>query len=233
MVKSVLQERKRWNDIRLLIFDLDGTLIDSEADLVQSVNATRRELGMEPLPPKVVYSYVGQGIIMLVRRALGEQTPGDILEKAVAFFLEYYRQHMLDHTVLYPGVRETLRQLSTRKLAVLTNKPVNFSRQILAGLGVDSCFSFVYGGNSFDRKKPDAVGVFRLMEDTGISAAETLMVGDSDTDVQTGRNAGVWTCGVTYGIGSHTLVHAMPDVTLDDLRQLPPLLNGHARSPGR
>ncbi len=228
----MIQERKRWNDIKLLIFDLDGTLIDSEADLVQSVNATRRELGMEPLPPKVVSSYVGQGIVMLVRRALGEQGTEDILENAVAFFLEYYRQHMLDHTVLYPGVRETLDELRARELAVLTNKPVNFSRQILAGLGVDSCFSFVYGGNSFDRKKPDAVGVFRLMEDTGISAAETLIVGDSDTDVQTGRNAGVWTCGVTYGIGSPTLAHVMPDVMLDDLRQLPPLLNGYERSTG-
>jgi phosphoglycolate phosphatase len=229
----MIQGCKHWNDIKLLIFDLDGTLIDSEADLVQSVNATRRELGMEPLPPKVVSSYVGQGIVMLVRRALGEQTTEDILEKAVAFFLEYYRQHMLDHTVLYPGVRETLDELRARELAVLTNKPVNFSRQILAGLGVNSRFSFVYGGNSFDRKKPDAVGVFRLMEDTGISAAETLIVGDSDTDVQTGRNAGVWTCGVTYGIGSHTLARVTPDVMLDDLRQLPPLLNGHERSIGR
>lgn len=215
-------------NLKLLIFDLDGTLIDSEADLAQSVNATRRRAGMAPLSQQTVASYVGQGVAVLVRKALGPETAEEELERAADFFLDYYRQHMLDHTELYPGVLETLEELRPHKLAVLTNKPVNFSREILAGLKVDSYFQFVYGGNSFGQKKPDPVGVFQLMRDIGAGAAETLMIGDSDTDIQTGRNAGVWTCGVAYGIGSHTLAGMSPDLMLNNLRELPFYLNGHA-----
>ncbi len=236
-------------DIRLIVFDLDGTLIDSKEDLAFSVNLMRGEMGLPPLEYELIASYVGQGVGVLVRRALGngnpEAVPDADVERGVEIFLRAYRLHMLDHTVTYDGVREALaelddRQSSTpprsvlpgeltvpRKLAVLTNKPVIFSRAILAGLGIASHFAFVYGGNSPElnqTKKPDPVGVFKLMGDTGAAAEQTLMVGDSDTDVLTGRNAGVWTCGVTYGIGSHTLKATPPDVLLGDLRELPPLL---------
>lgn len=219
-------EDGKFRDIGLLIFDLDGTLIDSEADLALSMNATLHHCGKEPLSRQVIASYVGQGVVVLVQRALGPAASEEMVKGAVAFFLEYYRAHMLDHTVLYPGVREALDDLRPRQMAVLTNKPVNFSRQIIAGLRLDHYFSFVYGGNSFDQKKPDPVGVFRLMKETGVSAARTLMIGDSETDIQTGHNAGAWTCGVTYGIGSQTLAAAGPDLLLDDLRELLPLLNG-------
>ncbi|MGH9406555.1 MAG: HAD family hydrolase [Terriglobia bacterium] len=212
----------KFRDIRLLIFDLDGTLIDSEADLALSVNAMLARIGREPLQRPVIASYVGQGVTVLVKRALGAaEAP---LEEAVAFFLDYYREHMLDHTALYPGVREALEELIPRKLVVLTNKPVNFSRQILAGLGVDRFFSLVYGGNSFEQKKPHPAGILRSMEECRSRATETLMVGDSETDVLTGRNAGAWTCGVTYGIGSQTLARAEPDFFVDDLRELPRFL---------
>ncbi|MGH9358223.1 MAG: HAD family hydrolase [Terriglobia bacterium] len=210
----------------LLIFDLDGTLIDSETDLAASVNATRRHLALDPLPREMIAGYVGHGVVTLVRRALGAETPPEAVESAVSYFLDYYREHMLDHTLLYPGVRDTLGALEERKLAVLTNKPVNFSRQILEGLGVASRFAYVYGGNSFDLKKPDPVGIFRLMEDTGIPPGHTMMIGDSDTDIHTGRNAGVWTCAVTYGIGSHTLANAASDFVLHDFRELLSLVDG-------
>ena len=140
---------------------------------------------------------------------------------------------MLDNTVLYPGVLETLEELHGRTLAVLTNKPVNFSREMLNGLGVAHYFSFIYGGNSFEQKKPDPVGVVKLMNDHGVSTEQTMIVGDSDTDVQTGRNAAVWTCGVTYGFGADTFASCPPDLLLDDLRELAALLNGRGASPSR
>jgi phosphoglycolate phosphatase len=216
-----------WKQVRLLVFDLDGTLVDSKQDLALSVNAMRREMGLASLPVDLITSYVGQGVTLLVRRSLGTHATSENVEKGLAFFLAYYRDHMLDHTAPYPGVAEALEKLRGHKMAVLTNKPVNFSREMLTRLGFASYFAYIYGGNSFPQKKPDPIGLQRLMEDLQISARETLMVGDSDTDVLTGRNAGVWTCGVTYGFGAQTLQTVSPDLIIDDLRELPPLLNGH------
>ena len=116
--------------------------------------------------------------------------PARMSKGAWHFFWTYYRDHMLDHTAPYPGVAEALEKLDGQKMAVLTNKPVNFSREMLTRLGFASRFAYIYGGNSFPQKKPDPIGMHKLMEDLRISARETLMVGDSDTDVLTGRNAG-------------------------------------------
>jgi phosphoglycolate phosphatase len=216
--------------IRLLIFDLDGTLIDSKQDLAQSLNAMREGMGLGRLSDRVVASYVGQGVGTLIRRALANGSSGAVSEEAVEkgtrFFLDYYWLHKLDHTVVYKGVREALEELKDRKLTVLTNKPVVFSRAILAGLGLTDYFSFVYGGNSFAQKKPDPAGVLRLMSDAGTGPQETMIVGDSDTDILTGRNAGVWTCGVTYGLAPQTLETSPPDLLVGDLRELVPLLDG-------
>jgi phosphoglycolate phosphatase len=216
--------------IRLLIFDLDGTLVDSEIDLALSVNAVRKEMGLEPLPVHQVASYVGQGVTVLIRRALGEAATDETVKNVTNRFLKYYGDHMLDNTVPYPGVREALEALGSTPMAVLTNKPVVFSQRMLAGLGLARHFAFIYGGNSFEQKKPDPVGVYKLMNDMKASAKATMIVGDSDTDVLTGQNAGVWTCGVTYGIGSLSLEATPPDLLLADLRELPPLLNGRIRS---
>ena len=212
--------------MRLLVFDLDGTLVDSKVDLALSVNATRAQMGLGPLPLDLIASYVGHGVTVLVRRALGDQASEENVKKGLAFFLDYYRLHMLDNTSIYPGVREALAELQDRKLAVLTNKPVHFSREMLTRLGVASRFTHIYGGNSFPVKKPDPIGVLKLMGDLKVLPQETIIVGDSDTDVLTGRNAGVWTCGVTYGFGASTLAEVPPDLLLRDLRQLPALLNG-------
>ena len=220
-------QKRTLTNIRLLIFDLDGTLIDSKKDLVLSVNAVREWMQLKPLPENVISSYVGRGVTALVQRSLGDFGTEANVNKATAFFLEYYRKHMLDNTVAYDGVREALEELNGREMAVLTNKPVVFSRAILNGLGIAQFFSFVYGGNSFAQKKPDPIGVLKLMRDVGAGANQTMIVGDSDTDVLTGQNAGVWTCGVTYGLAPHTLETTPPDVLLGSLRQLPMLLNSN------
>jgi phosphoglycolate phosphatase len=213
--------------VRLLIFDLDGTLIDSKLDLALSVNATLKETGRQALPHERVFGYVGQGAPMLIQRALGEGAKEQECQRALEFFLSYYRAHMLDNTVTYPGVREGLAKLDKYPMAVLTNKPVRFSREILQGLGLGQYFRYVYGGNSFERKKPDPMGVQILLRDFGVAPRETLLVGDSEIDVLTARNADTWACGVTYGLGSARLVEFPPDILVDSLADLPFHLDDH------
>ncbi len=204
--------------IKLIIFDLDGTLIDSRLDLVHSVNAMLRHFERPELPEEVIASYVGDGAPMLVRRALGDPKHDTLLRQALEFFLVYYRQHKLDHTTVYEGVipaLETLQNGGSRKMAVLSNKPVVPSRQIVEALGLGTFFVKTYGGNSFETKKPDPLGAQTLMEESGVGPQQTAIVGDSSIDVITGRNAGMWTCGVTYGFAPHTLCEAPPDVVID------------------
>ena len=213
-------------DVRLLIFDLDGTLIDSKLDLALSVNHMCVAMGRPALDHETIFSHVGRGAPTLVREVLGEPLPDEEVDRAVEIFLEYYWEHMLDNTVLYPGVRKGLDALDGFTMTILTNKPVNFSRAILKGLKLADYFIEVYGGNSFEKKKPDPVGVFKLLQQTGIPKRQSMIVGDTDTDIITGRNADIWTCGVTYGFGSYTLEGAPPDFLLDNLTELPGLLNG-------
>jgi len=203
--------------MELLIFDLDGTLIDSRLDLANAVNATRRHMGMEPLENERVYSYVGNGAPVLIRRALGEQATEAELQEALEFFLEYYRDHDLDHTTLYPGVRDSLDRLHDqgKRMAVLTNKPVRMSRHIVEGLDVGEHFFRVYGGNSFEFKKPNPIGIETLMKEAGVGRDRTIMIGDSAVDVQTARNAGVPCCGVTYGFQPESLADPAPDLKVD------------------
>jgi phosphoglycolate phosphatase len=206
----------------LLIFDLDGTLIDSRLDLAHSVNATRAHLGVPPLENERVVSSVGNGAPMLIRRALGEAASEAEVQEALAFFLQYYSGHALECTTLYPGVREAVHRLhrAGKHLAVLTNKPVEVSRAILDGLGAGGYFFQVYGGDSFAFKKPDPIGVEALMREAGVGRDRTMMVGDSSTDIQTGRNAGVRSCGVTYGLQPESLADPPPDLLVDRMDQL-------------
>lgn len=212
-------------DIRLLIFDLDGTLVDSRKDLVLSVNATRAHLGLPPLDEDTVSSYVGNGAPVLIQRALGPGFAEDQSAAALRFFLAYYREHKLDHTDFYPGVREALDMFGDRTLAVLTNKPVRISREMLEELGVAVRFRYVYGGNSFENKKPHPEGVLSILADSRIPPAQAMIVGDSDVDVVTGRNAGIHCCGVSYGFKPHTFQQTPPDVLVHSLVELAALLN--------
>jgi phosphoglycolate phosphatase len=220
--------------MRLVIFDLDGTLIDSRLDLIHSINATLRHFERPELPGDVVASYVGDGAPMLVRRALGDPENEAFFKRALEFFLSYYREHKLDHTVVYAGIPEALEQIQSngsesktaaRKMAVLSNKPVNPSRAIVEALGLADFFVQVYGGNSFATKKPDPLGVRTLLQKTGTTPEYALIVGDSSIDVLTGKNAGIATCGVTYGFAPHTLCEAPPDVAVDSPRELAELFS--------
>jgi phosphoglycolate phosphatase len=225
--------------VRLLVFDLDGTLIDSRLDLIHSVNAMLRHIERPELDGDVIASYVGDGAPTLVRRALGDTDDEALLRKAMEYFLGYYRQHKLDHTTVYEGIPEVLARLANssngvedgvppngvpRQMAVLSNKPVVPSRDIVRALGLGDFFVCVYGGNSFTTKKPDPLGIRTIMQETGVAADEALIIGDSAVDVLTGRNAGLWTCGVTYGFAPHLLEQAPPDVLVESPRELGELL---------
>ena len=208
--------------MNLLIFDLDGTLIDSKLDLVHSVNAARALMNLEPISDELVSSYVGNGAPVLMRRALGPDASEADVARALEYFLGYYRAHMLDNTRLYPGVREALDRLlaGDAKMAVLTNKPVRMSRAIVEALGVGRHFARVYGGNSFEQKKPHPIGIETLMRECDATRERTMMVGDSAVDIRTARNAQVKACGVTYGFQPETLAAEPPDLLVDRIEEL-------------
>ena len=235
----MIQTRRAFDPrtIKLVIFDLDGTLIDSRLDLVHSVNAALRHIGRPALPDEVIASYVGDGAPILIQRALGGEAVGDaIVRQGLQFFLSYYREHKLDHTTIYAGIKEALAVVQRtsngkpRKLAVLSNKPVGPSRAIVEALGLGPFFTQIYGGNSFATKKPDPEGARKLLEEYGVQPQQAAMIGDSHVDVNTGRNAGMVTVGVTYGFAPHTLLGGPPDVLVDHPSELSTLF-GHHESP--
>ena len=212
--------------IRLLVFDLDGTLIDSRLDLIHSINAMLRHFERPELPGNVIATYVGDGAPALVSRALAGTHDETLFRSALEYFLGYYRIHKLDHTTVYAGIPEALTRIAKsspaaqRLMAVLSNKPVNPSRDIVQALGLGDFFVRIYGGNSFTTKKPDPLGVQTILRETDVPAAQAIMIGDSSVDVLTGRNAGLLTCGVTYGFAPHTLEEAPPDVVIEMPREL-------------
>lgn len=214
----------KFANVRALIFDLDGTLIDSKNDLIQSVNVMLGELGRRELAAETISGYIGHGAPKLVARALGEGSSEEEKQRALEFFLNHYEMHKLDTTRAYPGVPEALAELRNLPMAVLTNKPVRISVRILDGLGLAKYFRAVYGGNSFATKKPDPLGARTILQEMQTEPREAMMIGDSDVDVQTARNAGTIAAVVNYGFGVHDKRACPADIYLDQFGELTTLL---------
>lgn len=204
--------------LRLLVFDLDGTLIDSRKDLAESVNAMLVHCGLSRQPESQIASFIGNGAAVLVERSLAAAAAAQgaaaqaadpaLTGPALEYFLDYYREHKLDYTRLYPGVHAALTALQSAlpvQMAVLTNKPVVPSRQICTALGLDPFFCNIYGGNSFATRKPDPEGLQTLMREAGARPDQTLMVGDTDVDIRTAQAAGAFSLGCRFGLSPHTI----------------------------
>ena len=211
---------------RLFIFDLDGTLIDSRADITTSLNLMLARMRMRPLQESRVSDFVGSGVPKLVERALreviGREPECDLIEGGIILFREEYGKHLLDRTRLCRGVCEALDRLSWASFAVVTNKPESFSRRILDGLGIGTRFCTILGGDSVQKRKPNPEALFQAIENCHASRTETAMIGDSAVDIQAGKAAGVTTCGVLGGFRPREELEAAGcDLIIESLLELP------------
>lgn len=207
-------------DVDVVVFDLDGTLIDSARDIAFCVNETLRRLGRPPIDDDMVKSFVGRGVLPLIERAMdatgGGGGPGNrSAPDALALFRELYEAHCLDHTRLYAGIPDVLAAYGAKTLAVVTNKAEKFTLKILEGLGVRDTFSVILGGDSMDEKKPHPGPILRVLEMAGAAPARGVIIGDSSIDIAAGKAAGIWTCGVLYGLRPEREIReAAPDAVV-------------------
>ena len=211
--------------ISLFVYDFDGTLVDTFADIANSVNLALAEMNIQSLSRETIQRNIGSGVVNLMSRSL-EGSGCDDVEMAVSFFQKHYNNHLLDQTKLYPNGREVVEHFSKKKNAILSNKPISFVEKILTELNFLSLFDSVLGGDSLSERKPNPMGLQLLMTNLNCPLKEVLMIGDSAIDIETGKNAGVITCGVTYGLGDPVSLHnSKPDYLIDNLSNLKSLFD--------
>lgn len=204
----------------LIIFDLDGTLIDSRKDIANSVNYTLKTIGLDPLEDRIITGYVGNGVRSLMEKILFPAN-SYLFDKGMSIFLDYYAEHLLDNTIFFPGVIETLNYFADKKMAVVTNKPENLSVKTLKGLGVYGYFEAVLGGDSLEKKKPSPEPILKVLKDLNIDKEKAVMVGDGLQDIKAGKGAGIRTCAVTYGFTkTEELTKAEPTFIINSLHEL-------------
>lgn len=214
---------------KLLIFDLDGTLINSAFDLAIAVNYMLETLDRNIFSEDIIHGWVGNGALTLVKRALsGDRTVNDSLdeayvEHALKIFLDYYEQNLCNATVPYPHVLTTLKSLQDKgyTLTIVTNKPFAFVEPILKGLGLDGLFTFILGGDSLSKKKPDPMPLLHVCETLKVDVKACVMVGDSKNDILAANACAMQSVGVTYGYnyGEDIGVYK-PDIIIDDFAEL-------------
>jgi phosphoglycolate phosphatase len=206
--------------VDLIMFDLDGTLADTGRDLADAVNHTRAHFDLPALPDSLVYANVGRGVEHLLRQSLPKES-AEHFREVMQIFLARYESHLLDATVLYPNVRETLDYFRDKKRVVVSNKIHRLTVAVLRGLGVEQEFDAILGGDSAGEKKPHPALLNGVLRSFDIARYRAVIVGDGDTDMEAGKRAGIVTCGVTYGLGDRDkLLASQPDFIIDDIREL-------------
>ena len=205
-----------------VLFDLDGTLADTSEDLATGVNLVRADCGLAPLSTPIVVSYIGNGLRALMRLALSDNPGGASLDDACEAMRRHYAAHLLDTTCVYPGTEEMLQQVSDKgyRLAVVTNKPEAPATEICTALGLDRWITVVMGADSCPRKKPDPLPLLRTLKRLGAGTAGSWMIGDNDTDLESGRRAGLQRCYCTFGYGDPR--DETWDLCIDSLTELAP-----------
>jgi phosphoglycolate phosphatase len=211
---------------RFFIFDLDGTLIDSKDDIARAVNFALTEYQLPLLPVAKVAEFVGEGVQKLIERVMreisGQEAEPEQVRRMIEVFKSNYEKHMLDSTTLCEGVVDALQELCWAKFAVVSNKPEKFSRLILEGLGIAERFQVILGGDSVEKRKPDPAPLIQAMVQCDYGPEDSVIVGDSVTDVVSGKAAGIITCGITGGFGERQELEAAGcDLIIENLKELP------------
>jgi phosphoglycolate phosphatase len=191
--------------IKLLIFDLDGTLLDTSEDITNSINYAVKPFGVKPLSTGAVKSLVGAGLTKLIEgliishERINDTASLDKKEETLKRFVDHYARHLLDKTSLYPQVEETLLKLVSYKKVVLSNKREVFTKQVLDGFGLSKYFDVILGSDSVSERKPSPVPIYKILKKFGVSQDEAVIIGDSNFDIDAGKAAGIRTIAVTYG----------------------------------
>jgi phosphoglycolate phosphatase len=211
--------------IDLIIFDLDGTLIDSIEDITNAVNFALREVGLGEKSISEISSYIGMGVGDLISRALGDKQ-AVFLKKTLSIFEEYHRQHSTEKSVLYPGVKEILEHFKDKRKIIITNRNYEFAVLALTATGINDYFEDIIGGDDIGCMKPSSCPLDKIMHKLDIDKQKAIIIGDMDIDILAGKKAGISTCAVTYGIGKREdIVKAKPDFIIDDILRLKEIIN--------
>jgi len=212
-------------EVDLIIFDFDGTLVDSRLDIVNSVNYVLKRLDLNSRDFDTIISFIGEGIEHLLLKSLGEGRE-DRYEEAYRFYVEYYQEHLLDNSVAYPHVRETLDHFKSKKMIIISNRLGSSASVMLERLGLIQYFKDILGGEDHSCRKPSGCPILNMLNKFGVSKERAIIVGDMDLDIMSGKDAGVLTCAVTYGIGSReSIVKAGPDFIIDDISRLKDIID--------